>query len=526
MSSISLPNADGNASRLGAQRPRICHVPKYVSTSGEEAIDLAADAGLILDDWQQFVLTESLGERPDGKWSAPSVGLVVGRQNGKGAILEARELWGLFLGGERLIIHTAHLQKTATQHFERMKALIRNSSFLSKRVPNRGMPSGKGSEAIRTVDGATIFFATRSGGGGRGLTSDLLVFDEAMYLSDTDVNALVPSLSARTMTGNIQMWFTGSAVDCEDTAQDGVPFARVREAGIGQERSTAFFEWSLPYDDPTQVPDEVAADPESHRITNPGYGIRISPEWVEHEMTVVMSARGSRVERLGVGAWPETSEDADWVIPRAVWASCAERNQENRIKGAPAFAIDVSPDRSWAAIGVAGRREDKLWQFAIAEHRRDTRWVVDRCVELQREHQPVGFVVDARSPAASLIDDLERADVRIVKASTEDYGNACGAFFDAVVNGDVRYPWPMQDLDDALSAAKAMPLGDRWKWARRSPTGADITPIVAVTLALWGSMSQPAIRLHDLVAMAERVRPTPAAVPEATRTEGVTFTPF
>ena len=75
-------------------------------------------AGLFLDDWQQFVLRHALGERADGKWAAQTVGLTVGRQNGKGSILEARELAGLFLLGEQLIIHTAHLQKTATQHFQ------------------------------------------------------------------------------------------------------------------------------------------------------------------------------------------------------------------------------------------------------------------------------------------------------------------------------------------------------------------------------------------------------------------------
>jgi phage terminase large subunit-like protein len=47
-------------------------------------------AGLELDPWQQFVIHNALGERPDGKWAAFEVGVEVPRQNGKGGLLEAR----------------------------------------------------------------------------------------------------------------------------------------------------------------------------------------------------------------------------------------------------------------------------------------------------------------------------------------------------------------------------------------------------------------------------------------------------
>jgi hypothetical protein len=50
----------------GEQRPRVSHVPEYVSSAGEEAIELAAAARLHLDDWEQFVLVGGLGEREVG----------------------------------------------------------------------------------------------------------------------------------------------------------------------------------------------------------------------------------------------------------------------------------------------------------------------------------------------------------------------------------------------------------------------------------------------------------------------------
>src|SRR5439155_905388 len=76
----------------GTQQPRICAFPQYAASSGAEAVELARMAKLGLDPWQELVLGHSLGERPDGSWAAFEVGLVVPRQNGKGTVLEAREL--------------------------------------------------------------------------------------------------------------------------------------------------------------------------------------------------------------------------------------------------------------------------------------------------------------------------------------------------------------------------------------------------------------------------------------------------
>jgi hypothetical protein len=83
------------AALVGRQTPRVCSVPPYVSSAGREAVELAALAGLELDEWQAFVLEHALGERADGRWAAFEVGVLVPRQNGKGGILEARELAGL-----------------------------------------------------------------------------------------------------------------------------------------------------------------------------------------------------------------------------------------------------------------------------------------------------------------------------------------------------------------------------------------------------------------------------------------------
>src|SRR4051794_17417401 len=89
---------------VGLQLPRVSLVPEFSESTGEEVVDLCAEVGLDLDPWQQHVIVNAMGERAsDQKWAAFEVGVVVPRQNGKGGIIEARTLGGLYLLSERLL---------------------------------------------------------------------------------------------------------------------------------------------------------------------------------------------------------------------------------------------------------------------------------------------------------------------------------------------------------------------------------------------------------------------------------------
>jgi hypothetical protein len=137
----------------GVQTPRIESVPDYVSTSGHEAVELCAAFGVHLDPWQQHVLIGALGERPDGKWSAFEVATIVSRQNGKGEILLARQLAGLFLLGEHLIMHSAHEYKTAAEAFLRIRAVVENYDELRKRSRRCAPPTGRKASSCATAGG-------------------------------------------------------------------------------------------------------------------------------------------------------------------------------------------------------------------------------------------------------------------------------------------------------------------------------------------------------------------------------------
>lgn len=472
------------AGLVGDQEPRILSVPPYRSSAGGEAVDLAAQAGLVLDPWQRLVLEHALGEGPDGRWAAFEVGLIVSRQNGKGAILEARELAGLFLFGERLILHSSHEFKTSTEAFRRIRDLVDGNRMFRRRV--KRITNNTAEVGIELITGQRLKFVARSGGSGRGFSGDTVILDEAFNLPDAAIDALMPTMSARP---NPQLWYTSSAPD-KDLAPC-MPLTRIRRRGLaGDDPSLAYFEWSAEvcsdtcragcteHDDP--------ADPLVWARNNPGLGIRITAEHVAREHTS-MGLAGFMRERLGVGRYPSEAGDMWRVIPEPVWRALADAGSQ--AGDLLAFGVDATPGGTHAAISVAGIREDGLGHVEVVDHRRGTGWIVERAKQLDERWSPVGWVIDPRGPAGFLIAEFEAAGLNVIRTSAADVADATGSIIAATgaQDGDeatLRYV-PHPALDAAVAGAVTKSLGDGRKWDRLSPS-TDISPLVAVTLARWG----------------------------------------
>ncbi len=461
----------------GLQLPRVENIPPYVTSSGDEAVELAAMAGLDLDPWQQHVLRNSLGERADGKWAAFEVGLVVSRQNGKGSILEARELAGLFLLGERLIVHSAHRFDTSLEAFQRLLNLIEAAPELSRRV--KRVSRSHGEEGIELDNGQRIRFRTRTAGGGRGFTADCIILDEAMVIPDAMLRALLPTLSAR---ANPQIWYTGSAVDQEND-EHGVVLSRIRERGMsGDDKSLAYFEWSA--ETPLEkLSPAVANDPILWAQANPAMGYRISSEYISNEYASMYGDRGFWIERLGVGDWPKTAPGGVRMISTDDWDACLDVSS---VPNDPVcFAFDITPDRSAACIAVAGHREDGLPHIEVVEHRRGTRWIGERLEELKTKHRIKTIYCDAYGPAGSMLPELERRRIDVTTLNAKEVAQACGIFYDSIADSHTLRHLGTPELNSAVAGAITRPLGDAWAWSRKS-SSVDISPLVATTVALWG----------------------------------------
>lgn len=483
---------------LGAQRPRICAVPAYDWSHGEDAVELCALAGLHLDQWQQFALTVMLGVRTDGLWAAFEAALEVARQNGKGGVLEGRELTGLFLLGERLIIHTAHEFATALKAFERMQEIIAGTpEFLRRLKPRGGVTRSHGFEGIHLKGGQHLEYRTRTKGGGRGFSGDCVIFDESMHIPEAMQSALLPVLASRP---NPQIVYAGSAVD-QQTMEHGLVAARLRARALaGTDPRLAYLGWGADIERPDLVTPEQAADPRLWAASNPAYGIRITREYVEAEQRS-LGTRGFAVERLGVGDWPDPMQESDRKITDAQWAAC--RDPRSAAVDPVCLAFAVSEDRKHAAIAAAGRRPDGDLHIETVDRGPGTSWLAPRLAELKRRHRPTAIVVATGSPAASLATELDELRVRTTPASVQEQAKACAMLYDAIERAVQRAAAPRADglaggalrhlgSDELLQAVRggaAHRVGDAWVWSLRAST-VDVTPLVACTLALWGLLTR------------------------------------
>jgi hypothetical protein len=422
----------------------------------------------VLDDWQESLLFASLRQRQDGSWAAFEVAGVVPRQNGKGAIMEARQLVGLFVLGESLQVHTAHEFKTCVEHFLRVKSLVEASDELWEQV--RIVRTGAGDQAIELRTGERLRFLARSRSSGRGFSADVVYFDEAFELPIATVGAVLPTLSARP---NPQVWYFSSSPHFTSEFLHSL----LRRADDGGDERLLLRAWENDLD--VQVDDE-----EAWRRVNPALGIRIDEEFIRGEMRTLTSTPAGVVEyqreRLGIrqGADGETG-----VVPYETWADLIDPDSVLSPSGV-SYGLASAPDGSAAAVGSSGRRSDGLLHVDTVKWAHGTDWVVPYVIDLHsRKRRPIR--VNPAGAEGAFIRPLVEAGVEVVEVDGRGYQAACGEFLDAVKNRQLRH-LGQRTLDTSVSVAGRRDVGKEggWVWVRVGET--DITPLVAATVALSG----------------------------------------
>ena len=437
---------------------------------GEHAAFLSSSYGLTPDIWQGGVLRSWLGLRPDGRWSAARAGLAVPRQNGKNGVLEMRELFGMVALGEKFL-HTSHEVKTVRKSFLRLVSFFENTRAypeLAGLVADIRRTNGQ--EAVVLTGGGSCEFIARSKGSGRGYTVDVLVLDEAQELSEEALEALLPTISAAPL-GNPQQILTGTPPGPKSA---GDIFTRMRNDGLeGIDRRLSWWEWSCPADADLDDPLNVAR-------ANPALGGRLHWDVVEAERGTLSDAGFGR-ERFGM--WDEATTNR--VIDVTSWALCAD--ERSRAVDRFALAVDVSPDRGTASVAFAGQRPDGKWHVELDEQRNGVGWLVDYVAARCERNDIRAVVIDGASPAASVIDALRGRKIKVTTTGPRDMAQACGSFYDGVMESWLRHIDQPQ-LNAALGSARKRSLQDAWAWNRKNQAS-DITALVAGTLAVWGAQS-------------------------------------
>lgn len=485
---------------FGIQEPRVLFRPLFDSeATADEALDLARSAGVFLDPWQEFCVRLTLAETAAGNLAAIEVAMLVARQNGKGEVLLVLTLCWLFITSpkvDRLIMHTAHEFKTASEAFLRLQAVIDGNDFLSRRVLQ--VWTSHGEEGYKLRNGKRLRFIARSRSSGRGFTGDKVIVDEAQQVPTKAMDALIPTLSARPMPLVV---YTGTVPEEGD---DSEHWTRLRDRGRARKgKRLAWAEFNhgerLPLAAKYMGSDEAlqaereALMVELIRHGNPALGYRMNWDFIETERET-LSYLGFIRERLNI--W--SSDPVDMVIDMDTWDLMED--PASKMVGRRAIAVDCPPKTPSTAIGAMGRRMDGHWHAEILEQHPGTAWVPVRVAEIVRKNEDVAAcVIDPASPAGALIPAIKAEGVEVLEVSQRQHGQACGMLYARAYekNPEDESPRPSLHhlgddiLTDALRVATQRPGPEgTWLWNRRD-SGDDISPLVAVTLAGFGLSTLP-----------------------------------
>jgi len=435
-------------------------------TFGTRITKMSAQLGTPFMPWQQLC-AEVAGELVEDDNTGllipayRSVVVTIMRQQGK-------SLWTLAMELDRAILwdEPQRIAYSAQTGWDARKKLIDDHAPILTSSPLKGTVQrvlrGAGNEGIIFKTGSRIEVMASSDHAGHGRTIDLACLDELM--ADTDdrrEQAMLPAMATRPSAQLIIVSTAGT--EASTALRRKVEIGRAAaEADTG--RGVAYFEWSIP-------DDADLDDPETWWSYMPALGWTISEEVVAHARTTMSD---HEFRRGFANQWVHA--DRDRIIPAELWDMVQD---PTAAPSAPlVFAVDVQPDRSAASIASAGGGIVEL-----IEHRPGVSWVVQRLVDLQTRWGG-DVVLDAGGPAGALVEDMEKAGVKVAPLGSAEVVAACARFYDRVADGQVRIRSnPL--LDEAVAGLAKRPVGDRFVWSRTTST-ADVTPLMAATLALQG----------------------------------------
>jgi len=486
---------------LGVQTPRLSWMPvgEWDYTTAERCIAWARDVlGLHLDDWQVYLLRQMCATRDTGKWVCRQHGTVCSRQNGKSLVLLIRCLFGLIELDDQKITYSVHHGDTARDLHALACSLLIDPDTDRPRpgIPPHQTYNSAGRESINFENGRALRIKTRTSKTGRGVGKvDVLVYDEAQELDADELDAVGPSQGARSMTGNPQTFYAGSAGNFQSAA-----FARQRRRALaGTADGMGFAEWSIDddaywaadtFEREAMVGDHALwamANPTFHVVRPDGSG-GISTDFLADQLEQ-LSPGGFAREHLGVGTWPK-DDGHDWVIPRLDWN--AQADPERDVTGVPlvlALSASKSARRAFSIAAVTGTADEcHGWLEAQGT---GSAWVIPDILRLIRDNKVSAVLLDDAGPASPLADELAQAlkdtGVTLHLVSGRDAAQAIVALSDAVTADPASFTHRGQvEVDAALAGAKTKTLGDGLWVYDRLHSETDVAPLEALSIARHG----------------------------------------
>ena len=434
----------------------------------------AAALGLELMPWQRRVVrvaTELLGTG----YAFPLVVVTVPRQAGKTTLVGLLALGRMLERPGTRVWLTAQTRQDARDTLLELGGLLAGSAL----GPVTHQRLAAGSEQLSLPGGSSMRVFSPGPHALHGRVADLVVLDEVWaYDEDRGAQVLQAAVPAQATRPRRQVLAVSTAGDDAATFLAALVEAGRAGVGAGLRQGAAYFEWS--------VPDELdAGDPAVAARYHPAVGHTITPAALVDAARVMARHPGAFARAYG-NRW--TTGTGDPALDPEHYRATV---RVDLAPGSPlVLGYDVALDRQHAAVAVAGRSGD-LPVVELIAYDRGSAWLPGRLAELAVRHQVVAIAHDPAGPGAGTAERITLpAGCALLPARSRDYAAASEGFAEAVDAGLVAIR-PSSDLDVAVLGAGRRLVGDGWAFGRRA-SSADVSPLIAAALALWGLDRVPA----------------------------------
>lgn len=413
------------------------------------------------DGWQDGAGKLILSKRSDGMYAADTTCISIPRQAGK-TYLIACVIFALCLLKPGLtVIWTAHRKSTARETFDQFDGMAKRPKVAAH---IRQVLHGKGDEAIHFNNGSRILFGARESGFGRGFAGvDILVCDEGQILPESTLE----DLGATQNTAPNPLFFVMGTPPRPRDAGEFFTLLR-QEALDGESDSTLYIETSA-----DRGTDPM--DPEQLRKANPSY-----PHRTTHRALLRLRKKLKNDDawnREARGIWDEITKQFS-PINGALWTEAIDVGPPGKAKPA-ALAVDMSHGRQ-ISVGACWLEDtsahvEEVW--AGSDEPAAVEWVASAA------GRRVPVIIDAKSPASSMIPALNARNVKVLTGNENDMQRACGLIASDLEAGRLTHA-NQKPLNEARAGARKRAIGTAGGWGYdRKDSSVDIAPLVAVTLA-------------------------------------------
>jgi hypothetical protein len=454
--------------------------PRSTRRLSEVAKKLAFPSDIAYSDWDGVHKTcvNKLGLEFDG-WQYGAGRLLLARNHQVGKTSwAAGSLFGMCVEMPGLlVIWSAHHSKTHNETFQAMQAFAARTKiapFIQK------VFTGSGDEEVRFFNGSRILFGARERGFGRGIPGvDVLVSDEGQILSERAMQNMLATLNTSKLGLHL---YLGTPPGTEDYGKAEMWMRMRTEAWAGEVNDMVWIE--IGADDDADLDDH-----NQWAKANPSYPHRTPLESIMR-LRRKLNDDGFRREALGL-----YDQDDGSIFDISKWTSLIVEHAEQPKRAA--LVLDVSPDRRWCAIGIAGDLPvdsdlDDEKTLVMVKSIRGTEGVVREIARLNDTQDLVDIAI-TNGAARALETDLVKASIQYHTLTQGEMSAAYGNLQRAIRESTVAHIG-QNELDFALANSKSRYLqtGEAESFDRREYS-VDISPAVATAGALyrWGLQSAP-----------------------------------